>query len=238
MIAAGIAVALKRERKTLTRQEIPSGTAIRLPDGTFVVLAGPGRERARAAAQALFAAGARALVSWGVAAGLDPAFPPGALVLPEEVVATDGTRYRVDGAWRARLRRRVVDALDVRAGLLAEAADVLAGPEEKRGLFERLGAGAADMESAGIAALARERKVPFLVIRAIADPADVRIPAWVAGVLDPAGGVRTVALCLRLITRPGDLPALMALGRHFAAACRTLQRVVALAGTSVAASGD
>lgn len=238
MIAAGIAVALKRERKTLTATEIPGGKAVRLPDGTFVALAGPGRERARAAGQALFAAGARALVSWGVAAGLDPGFPPGALVLPEEVVATDGTRYRVDGAWRARLRRRLLDALDIRAGLLAEAAHVLAGPEEKRSLFERLGAGAADMESAGIAALARERKVPFLVIRAIADPADVRVPPWVAGVLDPAGGVRAVALFLRLITRPADVPALLALGRHFAAACRTLRRVVALAGTSVAAAGD
>jgi adenosylhomocysteine nucleosidase len=238
VIAAGIAVALKRERKTLTAQEIPAGKAVRLPDGTFVALAGPGRERARAAGQALFAAGARALVSFGVAAGLDPGFPPGALVLPEEVVATDGTRHRVDGAWRARLRRRVVDALDVRAGLLAEAAAVLAGPAEKRGLFERFGAGAADMESAGLASLARERKVPFLVIRAIADPADVRVPPWVAGVLDSTGGVRSVALVLRLLTRPADMPALLALGRHFAAACRTLRRVVALAGTSVTAAGD
>lgn len=233
----GIVAALRGELSTLAGPNAPRGhaTCSRLPSGALVALAGVGPERARRAAEALTALGAEALVSWGIAAGLDPALRPGALLIPESVVGRDATRYAVDRAWHARLHHSLAPVLAVHTGPLAEADGLLTTPDEKRALFERRHAGAADMESAALAAFAHDSGLPFLVVRAIADPAESRVPAWLPQVLDGAGRLRPGAWLARLVVRPGDWVALLRVGRHFQAARRTLERVTARAGTRLAA---
>src|SRR5690606_21100304 len=72
-------------------------------DGLVVRVSGPGRDRAAAAAEASIAAGAGALVSFGLAGGLAPDAEPGRLMLPHAVLVADGQRFSVDERWRTRI---------------------------------------------------------------------------------------------------------------------------------------
>lgn len=92
--------------------------------------------------------------------------------------------------------------------------------QDKRALAESSGAQAVDMEAAAVAAVAAERGVPCMVMRAIADPMELALP----GVVLAARGDRLLVLeiPLRLVLRPRDLPALRALAQSFGAACRSL----------------
>ncbi|HYK82131.1 MAG TPA: hypothetical protein VEU55_03225 [Gemmatimonadales bacterium] len=221
----GIAVALAAELRTLTRCPVAPGECARLPGGALVALGGPGSERARAAAGRLLAGGATALVSWGVAAGLDPSLRPGSLLLPERVIGADGTSYRVTTAWHAALHTQMGLHTPPHVGPLVEVRDVLERPSEKGALFERSGAIAADMESAALACVAVERHVPFLVVRAVADPAGGRVPGWAVRLVGVTGRVRAAQALALALAHPGDWGALIALARAFWAARRTLSRV-------------
>ena len=65
--------------------------AATLPEGGLTVaVSAASSARAERAAQTMIAGGATLLVSYGFAAGIDPRFGPGALLLPETVIAHEG----------------------------------------------------------------------------------------------------------------------------------------------------
>jgi len=70
-------------------------------------ISGARPDRAEAEARRLVAEGCRALMSWGVAGGLDPALVPGDLVIPAVIVAEDGVRLPLSGTVIARLNRAI-----------------------------------------------------------------------------------------------------------------------------------
>ncbi|MBN2700424.1 MAG: phosphorylase, partial [Methylothermaceae bacterium] len=82
----GIVVALPAECRTLTRQRVSVGQLVRLTPTAMIQVAGMGSERALAAADILYRAGANAVLSWGVAAGLQPELTAGTLVLPRRLL--------------------------------------------------------------------------------------------------------------------------------------------------------
>src|SRR5690606_20133882 len=112
-----------------------------------------GPERAAQAARAALEGGARALVSWGLAGGLDPALAPGAVVVPSAVLA-DGACFPCDADWAAAVRAAARDAGLAAAdgGTLLGVAVPLATPSSKAHAYAETGAVAADMESGAIAA--------------------------------------------------------------------------------------
>ena len=224
----GIPVALAAELRSLTTQVMTPGSCTRLPGGALVALSGVGPERAGRAALQLLEAGATALVSWGVAAGLDPELRTGSLLLPERVIGTDGATYRVTAWWHADLCRRVPPRIAVHTGPLAEANGLLQTAREKRALFEQHGAIAADMESAALARVAGARGVPFVVVRVVADPAGRRVPGWAGSLIDGTGKLRTSRAIGATLAHPGDWPALVVLALQFRTARRLLRRVGAL----------
>ena len=135
----------------------------RRSDGTPVLRAvsGVGAERAYRAGRRLLEAGATALVSWGTAGALVPELGPGALLLPRKVIGCDGTDFPVDSDWHQRVSERLPRELAVHMAPLADAAEPLLSAIDKSRLAQRSGADAADMESAALAALAREAGVPI-----------------------------------------------------------------------------
>jgi len=173
----------------------------------------------RARLEDLIARGADAIVSFGIAGAIDPALKPGTLLLPEAVIAqADGASFATDNQWRERIAGRSA-CIDGRLLTLAEAVTT---PAAKAGLFKKTGAVAVDMESAIAGRLAAERGLPFLVVRAIADDAGQSLPdAALAGV-DAEGVVRPWATLAALMRRPGDIGALMRLGRATGMARRRL----------------
>ena len=73
-------------------------------------------------------------------------------------------------------------------------------------------------------------RVPFIVVRAIADPAERTVPAWVMQAVTADGRTLIAPVLSHLARHPGELPALIHLARDARAAMRSLRRVAALAG--------
>ncbi|HET8699354.1 MAG TPA: purine and other phosphorylase-like protein, family 1 [Gammaproteobacteria bacterium] len=191
-----------------------------------VTQSGPGLARAAEHARAALAAGAGALVSWGLAGGVDADLGPGTVVVPRRVRAADGAIYAVDDGWRAVIAHALRAELAVSDGDLLTAAEPLATPAAKRAAAA-LGVAAVDTESAAIAAVAAAARVPFVALRAIVDTAaDVLPPVAVAWV-DERGN-RRFAAALAAAAKPLQWPALWILARRYRAASRALERAAAL----------
>lgn len=182
------------------------------------VAGGGTAEGARRAAEALVAEGVTALVSFGLAGGLDPALAPGAVVVPEAVVC-QGRRYGADGA--------LSDWLGgVTHVLLAGEASVVATQAGKEALFARSGAVAVDIESGPVADVAARHGLPFAVLRAVCDPAGRDLPPAALVALDAQGAIAVVRVAASLLRRPGQMAGLIAVGRDAARARRALvQRI-------------
>lgn len=200
--------------------------------GVRAACSGASAARARALAAELLDGGCDALVSFGLAGGLDPRLSSGALCLPEAVLTAWGARHAVDARWRTHLARRIGGA--PRCALLLGTDQAIASPEEKAELFTRTGATAIDMESHAVAAAAADRAVPFLVIRAIADPAERRLPPWLAGVIGADGRPVARRLAAGLARNPADAAAMLRLGGDARRGLKALRRVAALAGPLLA----
>ncbi len=139
--------------------------------GPIVHCAGPGADRAERAARALLADGSEALLSFGVAGGLDPALAPGSVILSDRLIGPDRSLLGSDAGWRERLIDIGRERNTMKIGDIASSDRPLRNPDEKASLFETTGAVAVDLESFAVARIARDAAIPFLAVRAIADPA-------------------------------------------------------------------
>ena len=192
--------------------------------------AGIGVDRARTMAREMLAEGCGALVSFGIAGGLDPKLPPGTVVLAESVSAPDGARYATDTEWREAMLRFIEGRVRVVVGTIVGSDRVVMTPAAKGRLFAQSGAAAVDMESHGIAEVAAESGMPFLVVRAISDPAWTTVPKAALHGMSRDGHRRTGPVIAALLRRPGELPRLIRLRRDSARGLTALRRVAALAG--------
>jgi adenosylhomocysteine nucleosidase len=189
--------------------------------------AGPGPEAAAKAAWLLLEKGCDALASFGTAGGLDPALPSGGLVLATEVRFRDDTPPIPTDA---RARKALSEScrqmgLPVMEGpLLGSDAPVL-GPADKAALFRDTGAVAVDMESHRLAEIAQDAGLPFLVVRAVADPATRAIPRWALKGVNGKGETRIGPILLALLLGPWRIPALTRLAKDSARASATLEAV-------------
>jgi adenosylhomocysteine nucleosidase len=190
-------------------------------------------EADRAAAAAAQLAGQKdcsGLVSFGVAGGLAPGAQPGTLLIPERVVTLQGESYATDAEWRGRL----LNGLDCAPPLLQESIIGIDLPahavERKQQLWRQTGSSAVDTESHAVARAAVAANVPFLVVRAIADPWCRDVPAWLPGTIAEDGRPDLKAVLIGLLQRPWQLPRLAVLGLDFERAMRTLRRVALCAG--------
>ena len=188
-------------------------------------------ERARTEAERLVAEGAVGLVSFGLAGGLAPQLRPGDLLLPETVRSAGPESWSVDPIWRQGMHARLAaGGLEPRPGTLVGSERIVATASDKRVLLEATGAHAVDMESHAVAAVAAAARLPFLVLRALADPHHQVIPQVAREALRPDGRVRLRATLGGLIRQPGELMPLLRLARQSARGLASLRRATALAG--------
>lgn len=197
----GIVVGLRAEARIARR----AGWPVAIGGGTAA-----GAERA---ARELVAQGVTALVSFGLAGGLDPALRAGDVVIPSHVLLS-GALLPVDPT--------ILGRADGSTLLCGETE--LATTAEKRHLFEMTGAGAVDLESGAVARAAWKHGLKFAALRAICDPATRDLPSAALTALDARGAIGLLRVLRSLAARPGQLPALLALARDAAAARRSLAR--------------
>jgi len=183
--------------------------------GWPVAVGGGSAAGATAAAQRLVTAGVTGLISFGLAAGLDASLPAGTVIVADAVM-TGGRLWRTDTALSARLGGTT--------GHLCLGLDhIVADQTEKRRLGRETGAALADMESAAVAAVADAAGLPFGVLRAICDPASRTLPPAALVALDASGRLAPTRIVWSVLTRPGQVPALLALAREAATARHALR---------------
>lgn len=217
----GIVVALPEEISTLTSKKIAKGECAFINDKVLLAYAGAGESNARQAAQLLVSQGVSQLISWGCAAALAAHLNPGDLVLAENVLSLDG-EYPVDPSWQQACHRLLSGSVVVESGRLFTSKQLVSSSLEKQQIQQQTSAIALDMETAAIAQVAQQHGLPFLVVRAIADPASMDLPQAVAYALNADGHVELTKLLSFLFRHPSELPGLIKLGLHFSAAKKTL----------------
>ena len=173
--------------------------------GLHIAIGGGTTHGATIAAQHLIDRGATALLSLGIAGGLDPALPPGTLIHPTHVI---------DGQTRYRTTPSLIPWAPAPAQTLAGTDTPLATTAQKSALFQQTAAAAVDMESHAVARLATAYNIPFTALRAIADPAATTLPPAALIPLRPDGRPDLAKILASLATNPAQLAALLTLAHH------------------------
>jgi len=212
----GVVAALEFEARSLGQ----------LSDGSLISVSGIGADNAARAARALVAAGAGALLSWGVAGALDPQLSCGTAVLPAEVLR-QGQRYATSRRWRERLLAALQGHVRLATGALLTSEPAVAAAALKASLFRQTRAVAVDMESAAVAEVAADHGLPFLALRVILDRARDSLPESILRALNPAasrhpGRARGRALLWPLLCAPADWGRLLRLAAQYRVARRAL----------------
>lgn len=246
----GVVAALAGEARALD-MTAPSGERAQ---ETLLRISGVGTAAATHAAEELIRAGAHALLSWGVAGGLDPDLPTGAICLPATILDAGGRGAPGPGAARSgtgegavpleRLatsdhwRAAFLDALAAQparlegaplseGALLSGTSAALASVAAKRAALESTGAVAIDMESGAVARVARDASLPFIAVRVIIDAFDDEIPAAVVRA-SRSGRVQMTRLLGGLLLAPAEVLGLLRLARRYGIATRRLRAVASL----------
>jgi nucleoside phosphorylase len=212
----GIVAALTAEARTLGQ----------LPNDRLLAISGMGPQAAARAAQALVAAGAQGLLSFGLAGALDPRLQAGALLLPHTIINAAGGAYSAYGPWRERLAAQagaVADARGVVGDTLLSVPQPLASVAAKFQARADSGACAVDMESFAIGEVAARMGVRFAVARVVIDSATDALPLSVIQATGAYGEVNLPRLVAGLMRAPAELPALMRLPPRYRAALRSLR---------------
>ena len=221
-IVTGLEAEAARIRRALARR--PPEAEVR------VACHGPGPVRARAAARALLEDGVEALASVGLAGGLKPNLWPGMVVIAREVVTAAGTRSETDPGWRGRLIARLIGDDDVIEGRLYGADAPVLDAEAKAALYADSEALAVDMESHAVAAIARQARLPYMAVRAIADSPQRTVPVAALSGLREDGSITPWPVLARLAARPWRLWALAATALEGRRGLAGLGRVLAATG--------
>jgi adenosylhomocysteine nucleosidase len=171
---------------------------------------------ARRMAQRLVDDGANALISFGLAGGLDPARAAGARLVPRAVLSQD-TAFPCDEGLCAALAGERIE-------YLLAGHEVVATAEDKARLWRETGAGAVDLESGAVAEVAKASGLPFAVMRAVCDPATRDLPRAAVEALDEQGHIAPLRMAGIVARHPREIIGLVALGRDAARARRALVR--------------
>lgn len=192
--------------------------------GWDIAIGGGGAAGAATAVDALIARGATALVSFGLAGGIDPSLRPGRILVPRGVRVGDDI-LPCDAALCVRLG-------GMTDHVVLGGSDLLDTADSKRRVWRRLQAHAIDLESGAVARAAVSHGLAFAVLRAVCDPANCSLPPAARVALDNKGVIGMWRVLHAVLRGPRQVPDLIALARDAGSARRALmRRVTKLTGT-------
>ncbi len=158
------------------------------------------------------------VISFGIAGGLADNVRPGEIVLAERILAHDDA-FHSDPRWLKVLGDRLPGA---RVGALAGVDAMIGTRRDKAALRKKTGAKAVDMESHGAALFARDANLPFVALRAVADPHHRALPPAALVGMKPDGSADIAAVIKALALSPRQLPALIVTAREARAGMKAL----------------
>lgn len=222
MSRIGIVTGLRFEAKILEAAARRTGRA----DDIRIIASGPGRARARKAAEALLNDGLECLLSMGLAGGLDARLETGDIIAASAIHGAQAKRIVCDPALLARAGALLAaGGIACHRGDMMDAIAPVATRGAKKALYRQSRALAVDMESHGVAEAATAAGLPFLALRVIADPAAQEIPALALMGMRADGSIDPLAVIKGLVKSPLALPELIRLGRQSRRAGAALGRL-------------
>jgi hopanoid-associated phosphorylase len=194
------------------------------PGVSHVVCSGSDPVRLRRQLSRLDASGLRAVISFGIAGGLDPSLHSGDVVVATAVMAEQGT-WKVPPAVVAAMTGRVrASGIAVAEGPLVGVDEPVLQPATKASMHAATDAIAVDMESHIGAAYAAKHALPFAAVRVISDPAERALPSLAKGALKADGRVDFAAIFAGLARAPSELTTLLRAGGDAGRAFAGLRR--------------
>jgi adenosylhomocysteine nucleosidase len=191
----------------------------------FVRCAGAQSERAGILAQTLVNEGCEGLLSFGMAGGLRDSLTPGNIIVAPIVIGPKGQVYETSKVWLNRLCSIIGSDYFLTIAPMVGVDEVISNTETKKKLGLSSRAAAVDMESHIVGAVAEKAGIPFMVIRAVADPIGCSIPNWVLGNISEEGSPHYGSILAGLATHPWDFNKLLRLNRDSSLALSSLRSV-------------
>ncbi|MBV8777754.1 MAG: phosphorylase [Alphaproteobacteria bacterium] len=177
---------------------------------------------------------AECLVSFGIAGALKPGLRAGDIILSTEVI-DDDRRWLSSEALRPHIAE-LASEIGAIEGPVLGAHLAVATRRDKRRAWKETGALAVDMESVVVARAAAALGIPFVVLRAVADPAVRELPPAALVPLSEEGRPALGPVLASVMRQPQQVPTLMALAREarqalqaLVAPARALNRILASA---------
>jgi adenosylhomocysteine nucleosidase len=166
------------------------------------------------------ASAAECLVSFGIAGALKPGLRAGDIILSTEVV-DDDKRWLSSDSLRSRIAE-LVEEIGAIEGPVLGAQIALATKADKRRAWRETGALAVDLESVVVARAAAALGIPFVVLRAVADPAARELPPAALVPLSGDGKPALGPVLASVLRRPKQLPNLLTVAREARQALQAL----------------
>ena len=182
-----------------------------------VLLTGMGRENATKAMSTIPLETYDVCISTGLAGALDPHLKLGQIVVGPVAVTRD-RRHKPESDTGLVSCAIACGACAVSAFLTSDT--IVATADEKQSLAAS--GSVVEMETSYILALAGQRKLPGVGVRAISDAADEDLPVDFDRILDSRGHVKMGGLLKELALHPHRLPLLVQFGRQSRAAAGSL----------------
>ena len=215
--------ALPDEAACLTQQPLQQLVPININEDTCICLSGIGHNNALHAAAELIKQDCQALISWGVAGGLNESLHSGDVIVADKIISNDIT-IECHANWQEQLLIHLSSAeYRVVNGSIYSNTAICASAKAKNKLHLKTGADAVDMESAAIAGLAKEMNLEFVAIRTIADEAIASIPPAVKRHTNELGKPKPIRFLLSCLFNPMQIASLILLARAFSKAMNTMK---------------
>jgi len=174
-------------------------------------------------AEQLVKQGATALVSFGVAGGLDPKLNSEAIIIAKEIAGNGNQRWACDASLISRFKAAAPHGLD---GAVYGSTYLVPTPSDKKKLFAATGCVIVDMESHVVATVATKYNLPFAVLRGVSDSVEDGFPDAALKGLNPDGSNNMNAVYKSLLRNPFQIPALLKLFKQPGIALKQLDAVI------------
>jgi adenosylhomocysteine nucleosidase len=189
-----------------------------------IVCSGSDPNRLRSELSHIDHTGLRAVLSFGIAGGLDPTLRPGDVVIASAVIAESGVwkvPAKILSTITSQVRSQGVKATN---GFVVGVEEPIMAPSTKAALRRETEAVAVDMESHIGAAYAASRGLPFAAIRVISDPAERALPPLATKALKPDGSINIPAVMAGVARAPSQIVKLIKAGEDAGRAFAGLRR--------------
>jgi adenosylhomocysteine nucleosidase len=194
------------------------------PGVSHVICSGSDPDRLRAHLSGLDPTGLRAVISFGIAGGLDPSLQPGDVVVATAVIAQQGA-WKVPASVVSSLVERMrASGIGAAQGYLVGVEEPILAPAAKAAVRRETDAVAVDMESHIGAAYAADNNLPFAAIRVISDPAMRALPPLAKQALKADGRIDVGAVLGGLARAPSQIATLLRAGGDAGKAFSELRR--------------